>query len=58
MRDLADRNSHLNNRITNLEAIIKAQMGLKDVSYPIKDNNEQFSEASLKQVDESNIEET
>jgi len=58
MRDLADRNSHLNNRITNLEAIIKAQMGLQDVSYPIKDNNEQFSEASLKQVDESNMEET
>lgn len=58
MRDLADRNSHLNNRITNLEAIIKAQMGLKDVSYPIKDNSEQLSEASLHQVDESKMEET
>ena len=58
MRDLADRNNHLNNRITNLEAIIKAQMGLKIVSYPTKDNDEQFSEASLHQVNESKMEET
>jgi len=56
MRDLAERDNHLNNRINNLEAIIKTYMGIKTVPSPTK--TDELSEVSLHQIDESKMEET